>query len=195
MIAWCVHASNAVGKCRGLVKSPGLKVKRLCCMLEHMRSGSNERSWLLRIHRTHSFSFLLHFCDFCVDLDRLQVSHAQQRCVVASRPTQPRCTLQLEMSPTAMQYRSFCSCTLALLLTAVLLYPAITTASTHSNNWAVLVDTSRYWFNYRHIANTLSIYTTIKRYGEHNTAHFALFKIFCDTGSTAGLASLIVTSC
>jgi glycosylphosphatidylinositol transamidase (GPIT) subunit GPI8 len=33
----------------------------------------------------------------------------------------------------------------------------------HSNNWAVLVDTSRYWFNYRHIANTLSIYTTVKR--------------------------------
>ena len=35
--------------------------------------------------------------------------------------------------------------------------------SGHGNNWAVLVDTSRYWFNYRHIANTLSIYTTVKR--------------------------------
>lgn len=41
---------------------------------------------------------------------------------------------------------------------------AASDSSGHSNNWAVLVDTSRYWFNYRHIANTLSIYTTVKRY-------------------------------
>ena len=34
-----------------------------------------------------------------------------------------------------------------------------------SNNWAVLVCTSRFWFNYRHIANTLSIYHTVKRLG------------------------------
>lgn len=33
----------------------------------------------------------------------------------------------------------------------------------HSNNWAVLVCTSRYWFNYRHVANTLSMYRTVKR--------------------------------
>jgi len=37
--------------------------------------------------------------------------------------------------------------------------------SGHTNNWAVLVDTSRFWFNYRHIANTLSIYRTVKRLG------------------------------
>ncbi|GAQ84371.1 GPI-anchor transamidase [Klebsormidium nitens] len=37
--------------------------------------------------------------------------------------------------------------------------------SNHTNNWAVLVDTSRYWFNYRHIANTLSLYRTVKRLG------------------------------
>ncbi|EDV27572.1 uncharacterized protein TRIADDRAFT_21768 [Trichoplax adhaerens] len=35
----------------------------------------------------------------------------------------------------------------------------------HTNNWAVLVCTSRYWFNYRHIANTLSIYRSVKRLG------------------------------
>jgi len=35
----------------------------------------------------------------------------------------------------------------------------------HTNNWAVLVCTSRFWFNYRHIANTLSIYATVKRLG------------------------------
>eukprot|EP00834_Sanchytrium_tribonematis_P009043 NODE_1412_length_1123_cov_0.710938.p1 type:complete len:256 gc:universal NODE_1412_length_1123_cov_0.710938:830-63(-) len=33
------------------------------------------------------------------------------------------------------------------------------------NNWAVLVCTSRFWFNYRHTANTLSIYHTIKKLG------------------------------
>jgi len=37
--------------------------------------------------------------------------------------------------------------------------------STHTNNWAVLVATSRFWFNYRHIANTLSLYRTVKRLG------------------------------
>jgi GPI-anchor transamidase subunit K len=37
--------------------------------------------------------------------------------------------------------------------------------SSHTNNWAVLVCTSRFWFNYRHIANTLSIYRTVKRLG------------------------------
>ncbi|KAL1129620.1 hypothetical protein AAG570_012565 [Ranatra chinensis] len=35
----------------------------------------------------------------------------------------------------------------------------------HANNWAVLVDTSRFWFNYRHVANVLSIYRSVKRLG------------------------------
>lgn len=35
----------------------------------------------------------------------------------------------------------------------------------HTNNWAVLVDTSRFWFNYRHVANVLSIYRSVKRLG------------------------------
>jgi phosphatidylinositol glycan class K len=35
----------------------------------------------------------------------------------------------------------------------------------HTNNWAVLAGTSRYWFNYRHLANTLSMYHTVKRLG------------------------------
>ncbi|PVZ98786.1 hypothetical protein BB558_005211 [Smittium angustum] len=39
------------------------------------------------------------------------------------------------------------------------------TNSGHTNNWAVLVCTSRFWFNYRHIANTLSMYRTVKRLG------------------------------
>lgn len=35
----------------------------------------------------------------------------------------------------------------------------------HDNNWAVIVCTSRFYFNYRHVANTLSIYHTVKRLG------------------------------
>ncbi|RSH95338.1 hypothetical protein EHS25_000425 [Saitozyma podzolica] len=39
------------------------------------------------------------------------------------------------------------------------------TGGRHTNNWAVLVCASRYWFNYRHMANTLAMYRTIKRLG------------------------------
>jgi len=35
----------------------------------------------------------------------------------------------------------------------------------HTNNWAVLVCTSRFWFNYRHISNVLGMYRTVKRLG------------------------------
>ncbi|WVQ93315.1 hypothetical protein IAU59_000383 [Kwoniella sp. CBS 9459] len=40
-----------------------------------------------------------------------------------------------------------------------------TTTGKHTNNWAVLVCSSRYWFNYRHMANTLAMYRTLKRLG------------------------------
>lgn len=35
----------------------------------------------------------------------------------------------------------------------------------HTNNWAVLVCTSTFWFNYRHVANVLSVYHIIKKLG------------------------------
>jgi GPI-anchor transamidase subunit K len=35
----------------------------------------------------------------------------------------------------------------------------------NTNNHAILVDASRFWYNYRHAANTLAIYKTIKRLG------------------------------
>ena len=41
----------------------------------------------------------------------------------------------------------------------------LTQSEEHTSNWAVLVCASRYWFNYRHIANTLSMYRTVKRLG------------------------------
>ena len=35
----------------------------------------------------------------------------------------------------------------------------------HTNNWAIIINTSKFWFNYRHMANSFSIYHTIKRLG------------------------------
>ena len=35
----------------------------------------------------------------------------------------------------------------------------------HTNNWAVIVDPSRFWFNYRHVSNSLGIYRTVKSLG------------------------------
>lgn len=37
--------------------------------------------------------------------------------------------------------------------------------SGHTNNWAVLVCTSAFWFNYRHVANVLSVYRMAKGLG------------------------------
>ncbi|PYH45685.1 CDC45-domain-containing protein [Aspergillus saccharolyticus JOP 1030-1] len=54
---------------------------------------------------------------------------------------------------------------LARALPFVLLLFTITVASEHTSNWAVLVSTSRFWFNYRHLANVLSLYRTVKRLG------------------------------
>ena len=59
--------------------------------------------------------------------------------------------------------RLLCVLVVYIAVAAGFLHLVAAETSGHSNNWAVLVDTSRYWFNYRHIANTLSIYTTIKR--------------------------------
>ncbi|XVF00614.1 hypothetical protein REPUB_Repub04eG0015800 [Reevesia pubescens] len=59
-----------------------------------------------------------------------------------------------------------------LLLPCLFLYSSITynssssvEATQHTNNWAVLVCISRFWFNYRLMANTLSLYRTVKRLG------------------------------
>ncbi|OCF54449.1 phosphatidylinositol glycan, class K [Kwoniella mangroviensis CBS 10435] len=45
------------------------------------------------------------------------------------------------------------------------LFSNSTSTGRHTNNWAVLVCSSRYWFNYRHMANTLAMYRTLKRLG------------------------------
>ncbi|KAF4587232.1 GPI-anchor transamidase [Ophiocordyceps camponoti-floridani] len=42
---------------------------------------------------------------------------------------------------------------------------ALVASAEHTSNWAVLVCTSRFWFNYRHLANVLSMYRTVKRLG------------------------------
>ncbi|KAK4542004.1 glycosylphosphatidylinositol anchor biosynthesis [Oleoguttula mirabilis] len=53
----------------------------------------------------------------------------------------------------------------ALLGLLALNLPSPIEATQHTSNWAVLVSTSRFWFNYRHMANTLSLYRTVKRLG------------------------------
>ncbi|KAL1983328.1 hypothetical protein VTN96DRAFT_10469 [Rasamsonia emersonii] len=59
-----------------------------------------------------------------------------------------------------MRLSSFLTATvLPLVLSAA---PAL---AEHTSNWAVLVSTSRFWFNYRHLANVLSLYRTVKRLG------------------------------
>lgn len=54
---------------------------------------------------------------------------------------------------------------LFLILSISISYRASAETTMHTNNWAVLVCTSRFWFNYRHMANTLSLYRTVKRLG------------------------------
>jgi phosphatidylinositol glycan class K len=54
---------------------------------------------------------------------------------------------------------------LPVLLASTLLAPLPLAAAEHTSNWAVLVGTSRFWFNYRHLANVLSMYRTVKRLG------------------------------
>jgi GPI-anchor transamidase subunit K len=51
-------------------------------------------------------------------------------------------------------------CTIFLVVVAI-----CDTLAIHTSNWAVLVSTSRFWFNYRHLSNTLSLYRTVKRLG------------------------------
>ncbi|CAB4253791.1 similar to Saccharomyces cerevisiae YDR331W GPI8 ER membrane glycoprotein subunit of the glycosylphosphatidylinositol transamidase complex [Maudiozyma barnettii] len=53
---------------------------------------------------------------------------------------------------------------LTVIVTLLLQIIAVSNAE-HTNNWAVLVSTSRFWFNYRHMANVLSMYRTVKRLG------------------------------
>ena len=45
--------------------------------------------------------------------------------------------------------------------------------SGHTNNWAVLVCASRYWFNYRHVANTLAVYRSVKKLGIPGRSKFS----------------------
>ncbi len=46
-----------------------------------------------------------------------------------------------------------------------------------SNNWVILVNSSRYWFNYRHLANILSIYRVVKSLGI-NDDHILVLNAF-----------------
>ncbi|KNE62032.1 hypothetical protein AMAG_07290 [Allomyces macrogynus ATCC 38327] len=108
-------------------------------------------------------------------IDNLQLDHTRAAATRPSRSPPSRC--RRDHAPTTTETRlttivAVLVTTLVLLLapTASLAAPstgtnATTGADDATNNWAVLVCTSRYWFNYRHVANTLSMYRTVKRLG------------------------------
>ena len=52
-----------------------------------------------------------------------------------------------------------------ILFAVAILGLAISSQALTGNNWAVIVCSSRYWFNYRHFVNALSIYRTLKDRG------------------------------
>ncbi|KAH9659091.1 gpi-anchor transamidase [Citrus sinensis] len=62
-------------------------------------------------------------------------------------------------------FKSLAAMLLFFILSISISYRASAETTMHTNNWAVLVCTSRFWFNYRHMANTLSLYRTVKRLG------------------------------
>ena len=49
--------------------------------------------------------------------------------------------------------------------TILLFFFISTILSSKSDNWALIVSTSRFWFNYRHSGNALSVYRSVKRLG------------------------------
>jgi len=55
----------------------------------------------------------------------------------------------------------------SLLLVATMSTTTMTGSATsvHDNNWAVIVSTSAFWFNYRHAGNALSFYHVVKSQG------------------------------
>ena len=67
-----------------------------------------------------------------------------------------------------MVFKAFLTVLLFLLTSALDSFDKFAQSTTrHTNNWAILVDTSRFWFNYRHVANVLSVYRSVKRLGKN----------------------------
>ncbi|KNE63028.1 hypothetical protein AMAG_08195 [Allomyces macrogynus ATCC 38327] len=106
-----------------------------------------------------------------VSVDNHLLGHTRTNAARPSRP--PPSHRRREHGPTTTMTRTIATILAVLAVTLVLALPSFasppaanaTAADDATNNWAVLVCTSRYWFNYRHVANTLSMYRTVKRLG------------------------------
>jgi phosphatidylinositol glycan class K len=61
-----------------------------------------------------------------------------------------------------------------LLLLIVSVVAATASSSSHTSNYAVIVGASRYWFNYRHAVNALSIYNMLKQSGNFTDDNIVL---------------------
>jgi len=70
-----------------------------------------------------------------------------------------------------------------LLLLIILILILTCKIECNNNNWVVILNTSRYWFNYRHLTNALSIYSIVKKLGI-NDDHIIFMNAFdyaCDS--------------
>ncbi len=55
-----------------------------------------------------------------------------------------------------------------LLFLSIFFFIIINISIGHDNNWAIVVGTSRYWHNYRHLNNALAVYDLLKQQGFHD---------------------------
>ncbi len=55
-------------------------------------------------------------------------------------------------------------CAVAAVAQAVAPQPSTAQRGAQTSNWAVLLSTSRYWFNYRHISDALTFYHICRRW-------------------------------
>ena len=64
----------------------------------------------------------------------------------------------------------------------LLLFVILSFHVSFAENWAVIVSTSRYWFNYRHDANSLSIYAVLRELGipDRNIILMNAVNVLCD---------------
>lgn len=72
---------------------------------------------------------------------------------------------------------------------ALALFPLLLRGETLSgNNWAVIVCSSRYWFNYRHFANAQAMYITLKTrgYEDDHIIFMSSMEPACDTRNPYG---------
>ena len=91
---------------------------------------------------------------------------------------------------------------LVVVVATLLALPATAAPSQHTENYAVIVSSSRYWFNYRHTVNALTLYRMLRDEGNYTDDRIILmladeyainprnpYKNFITSSSSSGIAS------